>query len=353
MTILIIAIYIFIDSNTKSLGNGDFKKEIKINIGEGYKSIATKLEDEKIIKSKDFFYYYTKYYLLKFKLPELKIKHGVHQFDDGMSIEEILYELDKPGRAETFKITIIEGMNIYNIAKVFAEKEICSELEFLQLVHSKSLLDKYGISYEGIDTYASLEGYLYPQTYYIPYEYSAEQVIDVMVEELFENFPREKYEKQAKEVGLSSYHDLLTLASIIEKETNLSTERPKVAAVYYNRLLKGIQGRTQLDSCPSVIYALWLEGHEDPQLNELEGKMKDKTKSPFNTYRYGGLPPGPIANPGAESIIAALNPDPNYTESLFFVAKFDGSGSHYFANTYEQHLTNIQRARRNQRRYQQ
>jgi UPF0755 protein len=176
---------------------------------------------------------------------------------------------------------------------------------------------------------ADLEGYLFPDTYALPRKTDAPRLVGQMVAEFEKTLTPEL--RQAAAARHLSIRQLVTLASIVEKETARPEERPVVAAVYENRLRLGMP----LQCDPTVIYALVRAGHYDGNLHKADLSVD----SPYNTYRYPGLPPGPIASPGRASIEAAASPAT--TDYLYFVSRNDGS--HEFARTLEEHNRNVQK----------
>jgi UPF0755 protein len=173
----------------------------------------------------------------------------------------------------------------------------------------------------------SLEGYLFPDTYHVPRGLSAQALLTLMVHNFRKHYTAD-IAAQAQRLGLSQ-HEVITLASLIEKEAQLDTERPLIAAVWYNRLRRGM--RLQCDA--TVIYALGERFDGDLRKEDL---LLD---SPYNTYRYAGLPPGPIANPGQRALVAAVNPAA--VDYLYFVAVQEG-GRHIFSKSLPEHNVAVQ-----------
>ncbi len=226
------------------------------------------------------------------------------------------------GDIATEKVTIPEGFTVRQIAARLADRGVTDGKEFLQLASS-------GASRFGLDTPGgSLEGYLFPDTYFLPYDTPAEQVIRRMLD----NLERRVIHRLGKEIERSgrSLHEVLTIASLIEREAKVPEDRPLISSVIENRLRLGMP--LQIDA--TVLYA---QGEHKPRVlyRDLE------VESDYNSYRRRGLPPGPIANPGLACIEAALRPAK--TDYLFYVAASDGS--HLFATTYEEHRANIRRVR--------
>lgn len=288
--------------------------------------IADILEEAGIINSALVFRLY-----VRFKERDRDLLAGKYRLSPSMTTDMIIDKLQE-GLVErdVLRFTIPEGYTIEQMVTLlanlvcFREKELFKE-NFLELAREPgaSLLDDFPfLQHVPEGTYFLLEGYLFPDTYEVNRGAAAEEIIRLMLrrfEEVFNN----DFQAQAAELEMSM-HEIMTLASIIEREAVVPGERPVISAVFHNRLLRN----HPLQSCATVQYAL---GEVRPVLYYVDLRVD----SPFNTYRIGGLPPGPIAAPGAASIEAALNPaDVDY---FFFVAKQDGTGEHYFSRTFEEH----------------
>lgn len=249
----------------------------------------------------------------KFQDAERKIKPGEYDLHTAMRPAEILNQLVS-GRVIQYSVTIQEGFTARQIAKVLGATGIVKEADVARLVADPGFIKSLGIEAH------TLEGYLFPDTYYFPKRARAEDVVKAMVSRF-----RQVYtpELQAQSAALKMTEvQVLTLASIIEKETGQDDERPLISAVFHNRLRKGVP----LQSDPTVIYGI-------PDFNGNLTRKDLARPTPFNTYTIPGLPPGPIASPGGKSILAALNPAPvNY---IFFVSRNDGT--HQFSATLPEH----------------
>jgi UPF0755 protein len=245
---------------------------------------------------------------------EKQIKTGEYRVDPTMSPKDILVMLIK-GRVVEYPFTVPEGLNIYQVADLLAEKGFVDRDEFIRLAGDKEFLTSLDIQAP------SLEGYLFPDTYRVNRSMHEPQIIALMVRRFREVFDEEK-EKVTPRGTLTDY-EVVILASVIEKETGAAVERPLVSAVFSNRLKKEMK----LDSCATVIYGIW---------DRFDGNLTERdltTWTAYNTYLNPGLPPGPICNPGRESIAAALSPaDVDY---LYFVSKNDGTS--YFSSTLSEH----------------
>ncbi|MGI6065444.1 MAG: endolytic transglycosylase MltG [Bacillota bacterium] len=244
------------------------------------------------------------------------LKAGEYQFSGDVSLKDI-EEVIVKGRAVTESFTIPEGFTEEQIAQHLAAKGLVDKEKFLAYAREGSFEYKY-LPPEGTDK--RLEGFLFPDTYYITKGFSERQIIEMMLAR-FDQIFKEEWRKRADELGMT-IGEVVTLASLVEREARVSKDRPLVASVFHNRLKIGMH----LESCATVQYALG-EVKEVLLFEDLE------TESPYNTYLHGGLPPGPIAAPGADSLQAALYPEK--TNYLYFVAKKDGS--HYFSKTLAEH----------------
>jgi UPF0755 protein len=251
-----------------------------------------------------------------------RLQAGEYRFDHAVSARQVV---DKLARGEVYlrPITFPEGWTMRQMADFYAQKGFGTADDFLKAARNTSLISSIDPAAE------DLEGYLFPDTYTLPRSATADQLVSRMVAG-FEKALTPEIRQQAAARGLG-VRQLVTLASIVEKETGNATERPLVAAVYSNRLAIGMG----LQCDPTVIYALERAGRYTGNLTR-ENLMFD---SPYNTYRYAGLPPGPIANPGRSSLAAAANPAS--VPYLYFVSRNDGT--HVFAETLDEHNRNVQK----------
>jgi UPF0755 protein len=280
--------------------------------GETVKSITKNLKDDGYIRSDVFFLS-----LVRVSRNTRTIKSGQYNIDSGMKNIEILQILSK-GIVATEKFTIPEGFTFIQIAELLDKKGISTTDQLIEACYNPDILKKYKIPFKNV------EGFLFPDTYIVAVDLTANQLIEMMVEKFFENLRNIPFTQYTEEELIKT----VIIASLVEKEALLDSERELVAAVFYNRLSKG----KRLESCATIQYIL--------------GKTKErllfsdlKVDSPYNTYLNSGLPPGPISNPGFKSLYAAANPaDVDY---LFFVSKNDGS--HHFSTTYKEHLDAIDR----------
>jgi len=275
--------------------------------------IAELLKHKGVIRSATLF----KCYAVLFNIDE-KLKAGTYIFEGTQTFSKVAAELQK-GSTKLITFTVPEGYTMEQIAELLSDKGCIKKEDFFKAVEGMKF--KFPYTDQLPKGKQNLEGFLFPDTYKIPDYYSAEDIIQMMLNRFVEIYSPQ-YEKRARELGISTL-EVITLASIIEREAQKPEERPIIAAVFHNRLNKGMK----LESCATVQYAL---GEVKPVLT-----LEDlKVQSPYNTYINEGLPPGPICSPGEASIKAALYPaDVPY---YYFVAKKDRS--HVFSRTYEEHL---------------
>lgn len=248
------------------------------------------------------------------------LKAGEYRFDRPMSPEEVARKIAR-GDVYLRQITFREGLSIRDMAALFEQQGFGARQAFIEAASKPDPI-------RALDPAAAdLEGYLFPDTYALPRRATAETLVGMMVARFLKQVGGD-LSGRATAAGMN-VHQAMTLASIVEKETGKAEERPLVAAVYANRLKIGMG----LQCDPTVIYALQRTGRDTKNLTR-EDLQYD---SPYNTYRYAGLPPGPIASPGKASIDAALQPAS--VPYLYFVSRNDGS--HAFATTLEEHNKNV------------
>ncbi len=285
-----------------------FKIDLNIESGMSAERIITLLSDRNLLKSPLLFKM-----VLRLKGLAKKLKAGEYEFDTRMSSLEIINILEK-GQVKIYPVTLPEGLDFNEVAAILASDSLVNYEEFIELGQSPQLLRKYNIPNE------TVEGYLYPDTYFFNKGMSTGKIMATLLDRFFEVYDA-RFKDRAERQGWDR-DELITLASIVEKEAKKDFERPLIARVFINRLEK----KMRLESCATIIYAL---GFHIAQLTNEDLKVD----SPFNTYLHPGLPPGPISNPGAKSIEAVLNPSDG--EYYYFVARNDGS--HYFSKTFAEH----------------
>ena len=255
------------------------------------------------------------------------LRAGEYALSPGDSLDRTI---DLLVRGEVLRHTVVvpEGATSAECFALFVREGIGTDQGFRRASREVEPPSSGGAGAEG-----DLEGFLFPDTYVVTRSTPTREVLALMVDDFRRHLPPE-LERSAARLGLS-VRQAVTVASLVEKETSLASERPHVAAVYLNRLRIGM--RLQCD--PTVIYALQKQGKWTGRLHRSELEID----SPYNTYLYGGLPPGPICNPGAAALQAAVAPAKS--DDLYFVAR--GDGGHYFSRTYADHLAMIGRSRAN------
>lgn len=307
---------------------------IKIPPGTGSGRIAALLEEHGLIRDANIFRYY-----LIYKKEGGRFQAGEYAMRPGMELDDIIRKMNAGDtvKEETTRFTIPEGFTVLQIADRLEGLPGFDRQTFLELADGRLPLAAAKWAAEIPDNPGlrhRLEGYLFPETYEFKLGSTTQDMVQRMTTELdkkLAGLPADWPDK-LKQSGLT-FHELMTVASLIEREVVDDEERPIVASVIYNRLNIGM--KLQIDA--TVQYALD-KPKERLFLNDLQ------VDSPYNTYQIGGLPPGPIASPSLKSIQAALYPVE--TKFLFYVTKSDGTQKHAFAETYDQHLKNIAEARK-------
>lgn len=283
-------------------------KIIVIPDGSTFQFVAALLERERLIKSRSAFVL-----LGKSQAVDRKVHAGEYELSPAMTPAEILSKL-LSGQVVLHPFTIPEGLTLTQIADLISQQGVADRTEFIRLAKDRAFIASLGIQAE------TLEGYLYPNTYKFPRTVKAREVLVAMIEQLRQVVGPDLLARM-QELKMTM-HEVLTLASVIEKETGSGGERPEISAVFHNRLKKHIP----LQSDPTVIYGL-------PAFDGNLHKKDLSYPSPYNTYRVRGLPPGPIANPGIQAIRATLYPSDSH--SLYFVSRNDGT--HQFSATLVEH----------------
>ncbi|WP_414055081.1 endolytic transglycosylase MltG [Macrococcus equi] len=335
--VLAIGSFFYINSSQKPL-NPDDKSTTKIEVlpGESATMIGEKLEKEKIIKNSTMFKYYLKFNNIS------NFQAGSYELSPSMTFKQIAKSLQK-GEVYipvVFKMNIPEGMTIEQIADIVAKKTSITKEDFLREVNDPKFIKKMQKKHPKLitkdvfnkDIKYPLEGYLFPATYdFTEKNPSVEEIVEKMLNATQENaFPLwDKYggillKEEGKERRLS-FHEFLTFSSLVEREASGLTDRAKIASVFINRMEENPPMPLQTD--PTVLYAL---GRHKAVTYESDLKVD----SPYNTYINTGLPPGPIATSGKESMESVLNPAK--TDYLYFLAAKDGKN--YFSKTYDEHL---------------
>lgn len=292
-------------------GYSDSEKFVMIPRAGKVSDVGRILESNGVVRSA---FLFTSYFRVRHAFWLLKA--GEYRFDRPMSMAAVA---SKVGRGEIYyhRVTIPEGFTLNEIASTFVRSGFGEKARFLDVTRRRQYI-------ADLDSQAkNLEGYLFPNTYFLTRGTEEEEIIRMMVKN-FRTIWTPERRKQAQQLNFT-VPEIVTLASLIEKETAVAEERPLVSAVFHNRLRKNLR----LACDPTVIYAVALVKPFDGVINQSDLKID----SPYNTYLYQGLPPGPIANPGVASIDAALRPAP--VDYLYFVSRNDGS--HTFSTSLSDH----------------
>ena len=264
--------------------------EVVIHIPKGmvFKEVARLLERKGVITQP-----YTFYFLAWWRGWREDIRYGEYVFQAPTPPLQVLKTLVR-GQARLHSVTFPEGYNVFEMAGLLEREGFLSRGRFLSLVRDPDLilrlLNEHPIS---------LEGYLFPDTYFFPRPVSEEEVLKTMVGKFFEVYEKLKNQTSPPPLPLSR-HEILTLASLVEKETGAGEERPLIASVFYNRLKKGMR----LESDPTIIYGMMVESGGEPVFNIRKQDILRRTA--YNTYRIKGFPPSPIGNPGLEALKAVF-----------------------------------------------
>lgn len=324
LVLLLLAVAGFGAWVTKDIQTGGARTGERVRItveeGAGFAGIANDLAERGLLRRS-----WTLKFFARVTGDDRRVQRGTYEFEAGTPPVEVLRAFVR-GDVLAFLVTVPEGFNMWEVSGAFDSTGVDS-LSLLSAVTDAEVTRGYEIPA------ATLEGYLFPDTYRVPFGSSARQIVDLLVTRSRGAWSND-FDRRAGELSMSR-HEVLTLASIVEAEARVADERATIAAVYHNRLKKNMR----LEADPTVAYAM----------DGFRGRLYYKNleiESPYNTYRHTGLPPGPICNPGAESIRAALFPAAG-VDALYFVAR--GDGRHVFSTTLREHNAAVAEARRNAR----
>jgi UPF0755 protein len=303
-------------------GYPEAERTIEVAPGTGATAVLQKLQEEGVLANAGLARVY-----LVYLLRNPPIQAGDYVFAGPLTAAEVLRKLTR-GEVATEAVTLIEGLTLEETAAQLAKAGFGREQIFLDLLRNPEAI-------ADLDPQAQdLEGYLFPETYRFARRTPESEIVLTLVRTFRGRFEREVRPLLDKRPRRGGVRELVTLASIIEKEAQLEEERPVIASVYQNRVDRGIGLRAD----PTVIFALKRLGRWDGNLRRDDLRLD----SPYNTYRYAGLPPGPICSPGLASLRAAA--DPADTPYLYFVSRNDGS--HVFSETLSEHNRNVERWQR-------
>ncbi len=303
-------------------GPNTAKSIIRVKPGASLNDIAALLKSHGCLRS-----------VLAFKLHAIvtgqasELKSGTYEVSSAMSTPQLIAML-AAGRQATATVTIPEGFTLAQIAQRLAEASLANEQQFQTAATAQAVADILQVNLPA--EVRSAEGYLFPETYRFTLGTAPEKLVARMIAEFEKRFNAQLWEPLPSERRWGSLHQIVTLASLVEEEAQLDPERGLVAGVLKNRLERGMR----LECDATVQYAL---GKHRRRLTYSDLQID----SPYNTYRYAGMPPGPISSPGLDCLRAALKPA--QTEYLFYVAR--GDGSHIFSRTYQEHLAAIRQVR--------
>lgn len=311
-----IAAYVSVQSPYRGFSN---EVIVEIPRGAGTRQIARQLAQAGVVRSEWHFL------AARIMRPGRALQAGEYQFLKAATPLDVFSRIAR-GDIFFFEVTFPEGSNLFDMAGILEQQRILTAKDFIAAARDPGLIKDLA------PEAPSLEGYLFPATYRLTRHTTAKQLTRDMTA---------RFRRAWKELASGApVHSTVTLASLVEKETAVGDERPLVAAVFRNRLERGMK----LDCDPTTIYAALLDGRYRGTIyrSDLE------SRNAYNTYQNAGLPPGPIANPGMKALAAALHPA--NAGHLFFVARPDGSGSHIFSSTVEAHNKAVAEYRRGQRK---
>jgi UPF0755 protein len=316
LSLLVLALAAVLAIAGSSCGGSRRGGEVTIYIPPGSTTadIARMLHDEEVIDNRGDF---------QKKADEMgidqQLKPGTYSFTRGEPLEEILRKLEAGEQAPEGKLTVPEGYSINDISELVAARTGISRRQYLQA----AMTGGRSLPLEGAEGASDLEGFLFPSTYDLEPDVSAAGLVGEQLDAFREKTASLPWERSA-DLGINQYQALI-VASMVEREARVPEERPLVAAVIYNRLDQGM--KLEVDATVQYALGYWKTELTQPDL---------ETDSPYNTRLYGGLPPGPICNPGLESIRAAL--EPARVDYLYYVATGDAEGHHFFTSSYEDFL---------------
>ncbi|MBF0359868.1 MAG: endolytic transglycosylase MltG [Oligoflexia bacterium] len=312
---LVVPGYVYYNIYIWEFRGGD--KFFEVKEGEAFSKVNYKLQKEGIVADARIFYRYA-----QVMDATTSIKSGVYTIPDRTNMKKLL-EILTIGDLSAIAVTVPEGKNIYEIGKILEENGLVkNRSEFINKVKDKNFLQSIGLPYN------SAEGFLYPDTYRFSQNVSVETIVKTMNREFNKRIKAANFNNSSL-----SFLDTLILASIVEKETAVALERPRVAGVFFNRLNK----KMRLQSDPTTIYGIFERYDGKLHKEDLNGV------TPYNTYKIYGLPPTPICNPSLAAIEAVLAPEKH--EYIYFVSK--NNGTHLFTVDYNDHVNNVNTYQKN------
>lgn len=309
-----------------SAADDNSKIRIEIPNGMSVSGAGSLLAENALIRNEKLFYYSARYPKFKAFLygkgndQPFILRSGIYYISPSMNIAEI-QEVLSSGQQEYIKVSLPEGLTISKIALELQENGICSAADFISVCKSPAFAEKNGIKGE------SVEGFLFPDTYFLTAGMTAEKVAQIMIDNFF---ARIQDIPTLAQMNAADLYQTVVLASIVEREYRVEEEAPLIASVFKNRLRRNIG----LYSCATVEYILTeIEGRPHPERILIEDTKID---NPYNTYKWAGLPPGPISNPGLVALRASADtPKTNY---YFFQIVDPAAGKHVFTTSFEEHI---------------
>jgi UPF0755 protein len=315
-------LFFLYETSPKTSEKDEIVERVEVPSGTKIKELALQLEAKGLIRSGKFFYAAARYPLFG-KIAGysvLNLESGVYRIKSSMSTADI-FKLFSSGKQDYIRVAVPEGLTISKIAERLEEAGICPAADFKNAAKDSSLIAKYNISEE------SLEGYLFPDTYFFTPDMDAHTVAAIMVDNFFshvDGIPA------LKNMSPSDFKDTIILASIIEREYRIDAEAPLIASVFRNRMKKNIG----LYSCATIEYIITeLEGMPHPDVITYK---ELKINNPYNTYKWAALPPGPISNPGMIALSAAAQPPK--TNYYYFRLIDPDTGRHAFSTDFDEHI---------------
>ena len=327
LAVLAVAGFVFI-KNIKAPVSSTKEESVRVEIPSGMSvsGAAALLQEKGLIRNAKLFYYVARYPKLKKLLfrgaddEAFVLRSGIYYISPSMNIVQIQSILAS-GQQEYIKVSLPEGLTISKIAAELEENRICSAQDFISVCKSTDFAAKNGISGE------SCEGFLFPDTYFLTAGMTAESVAQLMLDNFFNKI---KEIPTLAAMNSADLYQTVVLASIVEREYRVESEAPLIASVFKNRLRRNIG----LYSCATVEYILTeIEGRPHPERILIEDTKID---NPYNTYKWAGLPPGPISNPGLVALKASA--DTPKTDYYFFQVVDPAAGRHVFTTTFDDHI---------------
>ena len=298
-----------------------FVERVSVPSGTGVKAVASDLYKKHLIKNEFVFYLSARYQSLSGRDHPFVLKSGVYSVSSAMSVAEIL-DLLESGQQEYIRTVIPEGLTMRKIGLLLDELDVCPLGEFLKASTSAELLSKYAIPAE------NFEGYLFPDTYFFTPKMSGRDVVSMMADNFFSHVSAIP---ECASLTASQLHDVVILASIVEREYRVESEAPLIASVFKNRLEENVG----FYSCATIEYIITeIQGRPHPDVITYDDLQID---SPYNTYKWAGLTPGPISNPGVVALTACVKtPKTSY---FYFTLTDAQEGRHTFTRSFDAHIS--------------